>query len=192
MSFPRILSVALLVSPIVLVVGGCEEASVEAETAANGQSFAAVDFTGGMFQLSVLSVDDGCLDGSLQLMFMPDGNLEPYSLAFPTEFPSAVALPSSFRVQLKEPFSTLEMELVGVQGDMLEVAEATQANVLLGVPGSGACSADLGFLADITVSSNDTLLLRTRVTLDGFLHPDCPTVQETPCEVILEMRGDRI
>jgi len=176
---------------LVALLVGCAGEEDSNSAGNTGAAFLASEFTGGVFQLSVLSVDDSCLDGSLQLLFMPDGNLQPYQLANPTEFPAASELPSPFVVRLEAPFSTLPMELTGVDGNRLFVAEAQQNDVMLGVAGTGECTADMTFFVSLTVSSDDELALATSVILEGFDHPDCPAVQSTPCEVVLDMRGAR-
>jgi hypothetical protein len=83
------------------------------------------------------------------------------------------------------------MELIGAEGNTLSVADARQESVVLGVPGAGECSANMDFYVSITTNSNDELALATTVVLDGFDHPDCPAVQSKPCEVFLDMRGNR-
>ena len=156
-----------------------------------GAPFDARDFSAGEFQLSVENVEDGCLDGTLQLLFMPDGTAAPYALQNTTLFPSGSELPNTVTVQLESPFSNLSMEMSLGADNTFEVKAGRQENLLLGLAGTGECKASLDFDATITVLDANTLSLETAVQLEGFSHPDCPAVQQNPCQVLLRMRGTR-
>ena len=68
-----------------------------------------VDFATGDFAISTNVVDDQCLDGGLNLLFMPNGTDTPWAWPFPVTLYAESALPSDYMIQLREPFGQLSV-----------------------------------------------------------------------------------
>jgi len=162
---------------------GCGGSSSEAP----GDNFV---FSGGEFQLYVKQVSDGCLDGGLDLLFMPSGLQSPYALSKRTWIPAFEDLPQSYEIELKAPFNNMPITMQAMGATGMEVVDAVQSQVELGLPG-GACSADMSFSATLTVTSETTIVMETTVVLSNFQSEGelCPNLVSDPCEVGLSMDG---
>lgn len=164
-------------------------ALTEADAAANGP----IDFQGGDFQLYVQAVEDGCLDGGLQLLFMPDGADHDYALKNKTFLPGFAELPKTYVMKLAAPFTDMGITMSSAGTNAMKVSDGLQKGVLLGVPGSDDCRADMDIGANVTVEGPNAVRLSATVTLDHFQSPSdtCPKMDAVPCTVALTMRGER-
>ena len=66
-----------------------------------------IDFPTGEFVIKTVVVDDQCLDGGLNLLFMPNGTETPWEWPYPIAFHSEDALPKTYTLQLREPFGQM-------------------------------------------------------------------------------------
>ncbi len=178
-------------------VTGTPAATSAADTTALADTTVAFDpttFASGEFQLSVVSVDDTCLDGSLDLVFMPTGKAAPYPLKNRTLIPALSELPKTYAMKLAAPFSDMTITMVSVQGKPAHMAvqDAVQKNVALGLPGSKDCVGDLRISAEVAITSKDAVTLSVTATLDALRSATdtCP-VAKLPCAVKLTMTGAR-
>jgi hypothetical protein len=165
--------------------GGDDSETVGSDTA--------IDFVfeGGDFQLFVKKVHDGCLDGSLDLLFMPAGTAQPYALSSRTWIPAASQLPESYEIKLQAPFSDLPVTMESDGEYAMKIADAQLPQVELGLPG-GPCTADMSFSAVLALTSAGTIDMDTSVILSNFNSADelCPNLASDPCTVGLEMYGE--
>ncbi len=78
-------------------------------------------------------------------------------------------------------------------GEGMRIRDALQEDVLLNVPGTDDCTADISFDADIQLLTLDDLRLVTTATITDLQSPTqtCPTTQTDPCTAVLTMRGER-
>ncbi len=136
---------------LLLPLAGCDDSDGGAE--GEGE----FEFAAGTFQLSTLAVDDGCMDGGLQILFMPNGNDQAYDLAYPTEFPALSDLPKSYTIRLQEPFSDLQVTLQKSGERGMSVQDAPQTAVLVDADNYGDCVADMAIDVDITVVDANNL-----------------------------------
>ena len=183
-----------LLTLLVLSIVACSETTPSSPVGAGSDTVAPVtDFLGGEFQLAVSRVDDGCLDGGLALVFMPEGTGSPYALKHPTVFPALSELPTQVTMRLDAPFSDMTLPMAAGGVGRITVRGASQKGVLLGIAGTADCRADMVIDADVTVRAADRLDLSVTVVLDGLRSPQdlCPTMQSVPCTVHLEMSGQR-
>ena len=141
--------------------------------------------------MRVNAVSDGCLDGSLDLLFMPSGTEEPYALSHRTWIPAVTELPQSYEIQLKEPFSNMTITMESNGQNSMKIAGADQGQVELGLPG-GQCAAQMSFSALVTLISATSLHMNTQVVLSEFSSKAelCPLLATDPCTVELEMYGE--
>lgn len=152
------------------------------------------DFAGGEFQLAVRNVDDACLDGGLDLLFMPEGTATPYDLQNPTYIAGWSELPKTYTMKLQAPFSDMEITMVSDGGTGMKIVDAMQQGVVLAVPGSDDCSAEIRFDAELRVLTASSIEVDTRATLSGLTSPtdSCPVLESDPCTVALDMIGTRL
>ncbi len=153
---------------------------------------AVTNFAGGEFQLRVDAVVDTCLDGGLSLVFMPDGEETPYTLQYPTYLPGYDELPSTYTMKLAVPFQDMQLTMER-QGAGMAASDAPQSDVLLSLPGSADCRADMLIGAVVTVASAESVTLEAAVEMIAFSSPTdtCPAVDAVPCQVTLSMTGER-
>jgi hypothetical protein len=180
-----------LILGLALMVAACSgskdegKTGQEADTSANN-----FVFEGGEFQLEVQEVTDACLDGSLNLLFMPNGSDKPYALQNRTYIPATAELPKTYVMALAAPFTNMSITVETAGDYAMKVRDAKQSQVELGLP-SGQCTANLNFDADFTLISATEVTMAVTVTLSDFASADnlCPVVDSDPCSVTLDMSG---
>ena len=161
------------------------------DVATDSGNFALEDFSGGLFQVSTLAVEDGCMDGAFDLIFMPEGADTPSEWGTATEFPAFSALPSTYEIALQEPFSAMEVTLSEASGGM-SVGDANQTGVELDDAAWPGCRVDMGITADLMVHSNDHLMGSAVLTTSSFDEESCPAVSSEPCQIVLDIDATRI
>ena len=62
----------------------------------------------------------------------------------------------------------------------------------LGLAGTGDCTVDMDFEAEIEIVGETKIRMNTTVTLGGFdsVEERCPAVDSLPCRVRLDVRGE--
>jgi len=147
------------------------------------------EIAGGDYQLSVVTVDDGCLEGALELVFKPNGAADPYALQNPTTLPAPGALPSNGLIELEEPFTAMPVLWeAGADGALL-IKSGIIADVLLGLATSPDCTADLRIDAEAR-SAEAGIAIDAAVTLTGVTSPTdtCPVIPDG-CLVSIDLVG---
>ena len=161
------------------------------DTSTDSGSFALEDFSGGLFQVSTLAVDDGCMDGAFDLIFMPEGAETPSEWGTSTEFPAYADLPATYEIALQEPFSAMEVTLSAASGGM-SVGDANQTGVELDDNAWPGCRVDMGITAELMVHSDNHLMGSAILTTSSFDEESCPAVSTEPCEIVLDIDATRI
>ena len=153
-------------------------------------------FSGGIFALETFEVSDTCLDGGLDLVFMPEGTETPYQLAEDNELPSESALPSSQTIKLQSPFDAMTVEITSAGSGAMRIVNAEQKDVVVDDSQWGQCKADMVIDADITVIDDDNVTVAATVTVttwnDGPTADDACPEAANACVVTLSMRGSRV
>jgi len=147
-------------------------------------------FTGGNFQLTTQAVDDECLEGSLSIVFMPEGDAKPYKLANTTELPASDALPASYEISLQAPFTELPVK-VEADGSNMKIADANQTDILVDEDQWADCRANMEIDASITIADDDNVDVNATITVTGWNGSTCP-VATSGCTIKLTMTGDRV
>lgn len=187
-----------LLTTAALLALGCGDADSTAAPgqtdASTGSDFDPATFTGGDFQLTVVKVDDGCLDGGMDLLFMPEGTAQPYDLANVTYMPGKSQLPHTYQMKLQAPFEDMTMTMTDAGGAQMQVREAVQEAVLLSLPGSSDCTATMTIDADVILLTPDSLTLMATATISALTSPTqtCPPLTSEPCAVSMNMTGARL
>ncbi len=168
---------------------GTETSTTGGDTAASG------GFKGGKFLLTTYEVKDECLDGGLELLFMPDGKDKPYAVSdTPTELPDQSTLPKTLTVNLKAPFKALDIKLESKAANQMSVKDAKQTGIQVDKTNYGDCVVDMNVNADITAASADALDLAVTIDVSKWTSAadkKCPTPKAEPCKVTLSMKGAR-
>ena len=152
------------------------------------------DFPAGVFQLTTLGIQDGCLDGGPELLFMPLGAHEPYDLAHTTEFYAHADLPKTYTIMLQAPFSAMQVTVERDGPSKMKVEDAVQTDVIVDVQQYADCNADAILDADILIVDRDRLSLTVGLRISGWRSTGdtCPNVAADPCRVVLDMSGVRL
>ncbi len=66
---------------------------------------------GGDYIFTTTVVDDRCLDGGLNLLFMPNGVDTPWDWPFEIGVQSQAALPATYDIMLRQPFGTMTVTI---------------------------------------------------------------------------------
>lgn len=148
--------------------------------------------TAGAFQLTVASVNDQCLAGGLDLLFMPGGGSS-YDLANPTAFPAFEDLPTTMTVNLNDPFPDVDVNLVANGDDAMTINKSDMLNVEVDSANYDDCNADLAITGSIAIVDNDnlTLTLDIEATDPQSTGGTCPAFSTPPCDIGLTMTGVR-
>jgi len=183
----------LLLSLVLPACSGDDGGSTDGTSdGADGNEVKDFVFVAGEMQLFVHSVEDDCLDGSLQLVFMPNGTNEPYALQNKTYIPGEAELPADLVIKLNDPFSNMPVTYQSAGAYTYEIRDAFQSQVELNLP-SGQCAADMNITADVTIDAPDAISLTASVSLTAFSSADdlCPEFDADICSVTLDMTGTR-
>jgi len=149
-------------------------------------------FATGSFWVQTRSVDDRCLDGGLNLLFMPRGTAEPWPWPFPIEVHQPAELPRTYPIRLREPFGEMIATAAAVDDHSQRWTFDKNVGVLLGEEQFGQCVVDMVATADVTIRTND---LVDGQALLGMLEPRgderCPADMPASCDVTLVFVAER-
>lgn len=146
-------------------------------------------FEGGTFQFTNQAVDDQCLDGGFNVLFLPDGS--PNDWQNTIELPSEADLPSTYTIQLQAPFSSMEVTVSSGGDGVLVIEEATQEGVLFDEDSYADCIVDLSIQADINITDADNVSGVANLAVVSYSGDTCPEFQASPCDIILDFTGAR-
>lgn len=180
----------LAVAAVALLACGDDGTSTGSDAASGGGA----DLAAGTFQLTTHAVDDACLDGGLDLLFMPQGENAPYDLQFPTEIPAYAALPQTFTIQLQDPFDNMEITLEQDGADRMVVNAGQQTNVVVDADNYGDCNVDMTIDVSMIIIDQDNLDVNASLSITGAesTGDTCPNFNSDPCLVRLTMKGRRV
>ena len=151
-------------------------------------------FAEGIFQLTTYAIDDGCLDGGLDLLFMPTGTGTPYDLAHTTQFFAYSALPKTYEIQLQDPFSAMNVTVQQDGTARMKIENSEQVDVVVDDANYGDCNADMTVNAAIVIVDADNLDVTATLSITDWTSTGdtCPVVAGgDPCMVTLTMKGVR-
>lgn len=147
-------------------------------------------FESGSFSFQTVAVTDACFDGGFEVLFMPDGPETPTDFGSEIFIPSEDELPSTYTVNLADPFNDMEVNVTG-SGNTRTIRGAVNSNVELDEDAYPGCIVDMSIDVDLTISSNDEVSGTAVLNTSGFDEPNCPTVDSDPCDITLDIVGTR-
>jgi len=152
------------------------------------------DYTGGDFLITTMAVEDGCLDGALEVLFMPDGPATPNAWEYPTYLPPFDEMPKSYAIDLREPFMGIEITVEDAGNYQMRVDDAVMEEVLLGEDRYGDCAVTMTCDVDMTVLGRRHVEGTTAIALSDPRGDDgrCPVFDQLPCTMTLTLTGELV
>jgi hypothetical protein len=161
---------------------------------AGDAAFDLADWTGGDFQFYTVQVDDQCLDGALEALFMPEGPTNRHAFEDPIYLPGYEELPLSYDISLRDPFVGMPVTVTEGDGGMLEVRGSVMESVELGQVAYGDCVVTMSVDADLLPVAADQADGNATVSITDARGDDgrCPVFAVDPCAVALVIEAERL
>lgn len=175
--------------PLLALLVACGD---KAEDDTGATSWDPADFEAGQFQFTSFSVEDGCLDGSFEVLFLPEGAGTRSDWAYPIELPAWGSLPATYDVQIQEPFSSMSVTVEEAGAGTLTVGSAVQSGVEYDADSAPGCLVDMSIDVEIVLDDNDTVHGQATMSTGSFDEDTCPVVDADPCTIVLDFDGVRL
>lgn len=147
------------------------------------------NFASGDFDFQTIDVDDGCLDGAFDTLFMPEGTANDFGA--PIYIPAVDELPSTYTIDLASPFGTMEVEVTG-DGETRTIRGAQTTDVEYDDANHPGCLIDASVDVDLVIDDGDNVHGTATMELGSFDESTCPVVTNTAgCTVVATIRGTR-
>jgi hypothetical protein len=145
----------------------------------------------GDYQFYTTRVADGCLDGALEALFMPEGADQRHAFEYPIYVPSVDETPLTYEVSFREPFVGMPVTVERSPGG-LQFRGSVMDAVLLDEAAYGDCVATMSVDADVWPAQD--LGAEGRISVSNLRGSDgrCPVPHADPCLVVLSLTADRI
>ena len=169
---------------------GSDPAKDEAtDTAPAAESF---EWVGGEFQFETVSANDACLGGAMEALFMPEGPDVPHEFEYLIALPSFDELPSSYTVDLREPFVEMPVTVDSDDGETLQIRGSVMEAVKLGFA-YGDCVVTMTVDLDLAPTSAETAEGDAVINITDPRGDDelCPVFDSSPCDVALQLQATR-
>jgi hypothetical protein len=158
----------------------------------NGDTAAgADDFTAGSFVFTSTAVQDGCLDGAFETLFLPEGTGTTSDWQYPVELPAWADLPATYTVQLQEPFGDVEVTVTEGGAGAMRVDGASLVGVEFDADNYPGCLVDMGVGVDIVIDSADAVHGTATMNTSNVTGDSCPVFAADPCDLVLDFTGAR-
>jgi hypothetical protein len=147
---------------------------------------------GGDYELRTVAMQDDCLDGALEALFMPGGPDTPQVFEFPVSIPDVDALPAQISVDLREPFVGMPVD-VSADDDGVLRGTGSMTDVLLDQALYGDCTAQMDVTVEIVPESTTAATGHAELELSDVQGEDqgCPAMTDG-CAVWLDLRARRL
>ena len=149
-------------------------------------------FEAGQFAFATHAVDDGCLNGAAEAIYMPQGPAVPEEWDSAIEIPSFDQLPATYTIDLPDPIGPLEITLEDGAGDQFVMQPAVLEDMLFDETIYPDCIVDATVAATLNVQTNDHITGSVTLTNTNYEGASCPNVQSDPCDVVLDVQADRL
>ncbi|MFZ5476459.1 MAG: hypothetical protein ACOZNI_06740 [Myxococcota bacterium] len=152
------------------------------------------DFEGGDFQFYTVIARDECLGGALEAIFMPEGPDERHPFECPIHIPSADELPSSYDIDLRDPFVGMPVTVEDAGDGTFAVRGSVMEEVVLDRPKYGDCAVTMVVDADLAPQEADFVTGEARIEVSDPRGEDelCPVFGGDPCTVTLALEAERL
>lgn len=161
----------------------------ESETTVAGPDF---PFASGDFTIFTNLVDDRCLDGGLNPLFMPLGDVEPWQWPLPVAVYAPSELPRTYDISLREPFNQMTVRVTQLDATTQQFVSEPNPRVELGPDRFGECVVELDGVVNITLLDSNTLEGIAALQMRNPRGDErCPADMPSTCEVVLSFDGTR-
>lgn len=146
----------------------------------------------GDYELRTVAMQDDCLDGALEALFMPGGPDTPQVFEYPVSVPDVADLPAQISVDLREPFVGMPVD-VSADDDGVLQGTGSMTDVLLDQALYGDCTARMDVAVELIPETPTTATGHAELGLADLQGDDqgCPAVPEG-CTVWLDLRARRL
>ena len=149
------------------------------------------DIAAGDYQFYTTATTDGCLDGALEALFMPEGPTARHPFEFPIYVPAVVDTPLSYDVDFRAPFIgmpvTVDADETGllIRGSVMDAVELDPNQY-------GDCVATMSVDADLWPLDDKLLGGEARLDLSNARGTEnrCPVLDADPCRVTLDIEAE--
>ncbi len=151
-------------------------------------------FLGGDYELATISMEDGCLDGALEALFMPQGRDTPQVFEYPIYVPGQNELPMTYEISLREPFVGVEITVDAGESTTLEGSTGVIDEVLLNEALYGDCVSSLQGEVQLVPETEESGTGTAQLTMADFRGSEerCPELDDDPCPVRLDLTLSRL
>lgn len=152
------------------------------------------EYTGGDFDFLTVGVEDGCLDGALEALFMPDGPTVANAWEYPVHLPGFDDMPETYPIDLRAPFVGIQVTVEEAGENRMTVANAVMESVLLGEEQYGDCVVTMTCDVDLEVVSSTRVEGSVAISISNPRGDDdrCPVFDQLPCAMALTVEADKI
>lgn len=189
MTLHRTASLVVL-SAILTAAPGCGKQATDTATA-SGEP---VDETlqAGDYAFQTRAVDDACLSGALELLFMPEGPATPHEFEYLIAIPAEEDLPATYDVDFREPFVGMTVTVESAEAGALAIRGSVMDAVELGRQ-YGDCVVTMTVDIDLAPTGAESLTGEARIDLSNPRGTEelCPVFDADPCRVTLEVAAAR-
>jgi len=170
--------------PLLIACGGSAK-----DTGAGGEK----PWTGGDFDFYTQSVEDDCLGGALEALFMPDGPGEPHAFEHSIYLPDTSELPYSSTVDLREPFVEMPVVIEDGGDGGFTIRGSVMEAVALGEASYGDCLVTMTVDADLSLVDVNELEGSASISISDPRGDDgrCPVFSSDDCVVGLLLSAGR-
>ena len=152
-----------------------------------------ISFSSGDFLVSTLQVDDQCLDGGLNPLFMPRGDSEPWEWPHPVELHSFSELPVTYAIDLRDPFHEMTVTATRISDSEQQLVAETNPSVQLDPERFGECVAELDGVVDLAlIDANNAEGLASLTMRNPRGDERCPAGMPESCNVTLRFEATRL
>ena len=154
---------------------------------------ASFEWSSGDFQFQTVDVDDQCLGGALEALFMPEGPATPHNFEYLIYLPGYEELPVSYTVDLREPFVEMPVTVDSDDNRVLKIRGSVMEAVELGRATYGDCVVTMTVDLNLQPTSSSKAKGEARIIISDPRGDDglCPIFDESPCPVDLSLTATR-
>jgi len=183
-------------SNLIPLLCGLACVACDEEGASNGSSNRAFPFPEGDFQFTTTHIEDGCLDGTLNLLFVPHGLETPWDWVYSIKLYPPEALPQTYGIRLRDPFGEMNVRVEQIDALNERAVGVQNEGVLLNQTLYGDCVADLDADVAIELLGEDRGRARAALIMSNPRGAEgrCPDSDrlDAGCQVLLTLDVHRV
>jgi hypothetical protein len=147
----------------------------------------------GDYQFYTLAVDDACLDGAMEALFMPEGRDVRHPFEYLIYVPSPELTPVDYAVDFREPFVGMPVTVTATD-DGLAVRGSVMDAVRLNQGQYGDCDVTMTVDADLAPHDEGVLTGIATIAVSDPRGSEgrCPVLDADPCDVALTIEAELV